>query len=123
MISIPFCEAFVNGPLSALGSGADAAITFAPAEIAALIPAACLAGSFLVYCWVTVTPWGFMSFAAWSTPFLNTDQNAPVSPCVMTATLIFVALLAANAAAAGEPSTVKPAAAAPPLRNNPRRES
>jgi len=25
---------------------------------------------------------GFRSFAAWSTPFLNTDQNEPVSPCV-----------------------------------------
>src|SRR5947207_2205109 len=36
-----------------------------------------------------------MSFVAWSTPFLKTDQNEPVSPCVTTAILMRPALLAA----------------------------
>ena len=45
MISIPFLEAFVSGSLSALASGTEVAITFAPAAIAALMPATCLATS------------------------------------------------------------------------------
>src|SRR4051794_25527343 len=122
MISIPFADALPSGSLSALASGTDVAITFAPAAIAALIPATCFATSLFAYTCVTLTPRDFRSLAAWSTPFLKTDQNDPVSPCVTTATLNVDALLAANAAAAGEPSTVRPAAAAPPLRNSPRRE-
>src|SRR5204862_4684782 len=55
-----------------------------------------------------------------STPFLNTDQNWPVSPCVTTATLIGEAA-AAKGRPAGQPSAVKPAAASPPVTNNPRR--
>ena len=45
MISIPVFEAFVSGSLRALASGTEVAITFAPAEIAALIPATCFATS------------------------------------------------------------------------------
>ena len=45
MISIPFCDALVSGSLSALASGTDVAITFAPAATAALIPDTCLATS------------------------------------------------------------------------------
>jgi hypothetical protein len=51
---------------------------------------------------VTLTPRDLKSFAAWSTPFLKTDQKEPVSPWVTTATLIVDALLAANAAAVGD---------------------
>src|SRR2546421_6171550 len=64
-----------------------------------------------------------MSFVAWSTPFLKTDQNEPVSPCVTTATLIVPAFVAPKAAAAGVPNAVRPAAARPPLTRRPRRES
>src|SRR5256714_3743720 len=122
MISIPFFEAFVSGSLSALASGTDVAITCAPAPIAALIPATCLATSLFAYTCVTVTPRDFRSFAAWSTPFLKTDQNEPVSPCVTIATLILPACEAPNAAA-GAPRAVRPAAAIPPLTRRPRRES
>ena len=47
---------------------------------------------------------------AWSTPFLNTDQNEPVSPWVTTASLIGSAFSAAERApaVAGEPSAVEP---------------
>src|SRR5581483_11028000 len=120
MISIPFFEAFVSGSLSALASGTEVAITFAPALIAALMPATCFATSLLAYTCVVVTPRLFRSFVAWSTPRLNTDQNEPVSPCVTTATLIGEAVKAPKAAA-GEPSAASPAAAAPPFTKRPRR--
>src|SRR2546423_4371542 len=123
MISIPFFEAFVSGSLSALASGTDVAITCAPAPIAALIPATCLATSLFAYTCVTVTPRDFRSFCAWSTPRLNTDQNEPVSPCVTTATLIVDAVAAANALLAGDPNAVRPAAASPPVTSKPRRLS
>ena len=45
MISIPFEEAFLSGSRSALASGTDVAITFAPAAIAALMPATCFGTS------------------------------------------------------------------------------
>jgi hypothetical protein len=68
---------------------------------------------------VTLTPCAFMSFAAWSTPFLKTDQNDPVSPCVTTATLMPDTALARTErprakALAGEPSSVAPAVRRPP---------
>ena len=47
MISIPFLEALVSGSLSALASGTDVAMIFAPAPIAALMPATCFATSLL----------------------------------------------------------------------------
>ena len=47
MISIPFCDAFVRGSLSALASGTDVAITFAPAATAAFNPLTCFATSLL----------------------------------------------------------------------------
>src|SRR2546421_4238796 len=121
MISIPFFEAFVSGSLSALASGTDVAITCAPAPIAALIPATCLATSLLAYTCVTLTPRDFRSFLAWSTPRLKTDQNEPVSPCVTTATLMLDALAAPSASATGAPKNVAPAATTPPLMNRSRR--
>ena len=45
MISIPLFEAFRSGSLSALASGTEVAITFAPEATAALIPATCFATS------------------------------------------------------------------------------
>src|SRR5205823_8419464 len=53
---------------------------------------------------------------------LSLHDALPISPWVTTA-ILNPAELAANAAAAGDPSTVSPAAAAPPLRNNPLRVS
>ncbi len=125
MISIPFFEAFVSGSLSALASGTEVAITFALAAIAALIPATCFGTSLFAYTWVTLTPRPFRSFAAWSTPFLNTDQNEPVSPCVTTATLIAPAVSAfavvPRAKAAAGLSNTPPAASTPPRTSMSRR--
>ena len=77
MISMPFLAAFVSGSLSALASGTEVAITCAFAAIAALRPATCLETSLFAYTCVTLTPRALRSFAAWSTPFLKTDQNEP----------------------------------------------
>ena len=100
MITIPFAAAFASGSLSALASGTEVAITFAPPAIAALIPETCLETLLFAYTCVTLMPRPFMSFAAWSTPFLNTDQNEPVSPCVTTATLVTASARAVPANAA-----------------------
>ena len=94
MITMPFAAAFVSGSLSALASGTEVAITFAPPAIAALIPETCFETLLFAYTCVTLMPRLFMSFAAWSTPFLKTDQNEPVSPCVTTATLVIASVLA-----------------------------
>jgi hypothetical protein len=64
MISIPFLDAFVRDPLSALASGTDVAITLALAAIAAFTPLTCLATSLLAYTCVTETPRALRSFAA-----------------------------------------------------------
>ena len=45
MISMPFFDACVSEPLSALASGTEVAITCAFAAIAALMPATCFATS------------------------------------------------------------------------------
>ena len=45
MISMPFFDALVSEPLSALASGTEVAITCAWLAIAALIPATCFATS------------------------------------------------------------------------------
>src|SRR5215470_5339308 len=121
MISMPFEAAVLSGSLSALASGTDVAITFTFAAIAALIPETCFETSLFAYTCVTVTPRAFRSLAAWSTPFLNTDQNEPVSPWVTTPTFTGVAVAAPNAvAAAGPPMTAAPAVSSPPFTISPR---
>src|SRR5262245_53039303 len=69
-------------------------------------------------------PRAFRSLVPWSTPFLNTDQNAPVSPWVTTWSRIGSAFSAPERAlaAAGAPSVVSAAAPMPPLTRRPRRE-
>ena len=54
---------------------------------------------------------------AWSTPFLNTDQNEPVSPWVIIANLIVSVArrFAPKATVGAAPSAVSPAAVRPPV--------
>jgi hypothetical protein len=62
------------------------------------------------------------SLFAWSTPFLNTDQNEPVSPWVTTATFVLVAATEPSAApAAGPPRIAAPAVRRPPRTTRSRR--
>src|SRR5262245_11184056 len=107
----------------ASGFGTDVAMPLTFCSTAVSTSCSCLFASLLLSLYLTVIP---RSLPAADAPLCATAQNVSPEPCVMTA--IFSdfgprALRPVAAAATGEPSRLRPAAARPPLTKRSRRET